>query len=145
VQARAHEQLGQLLPREKHKAAYDEALKQRYKHLPEVKRILRHRHLPAAIYKARAWRAVLLHLQCTLLLFAHLPQRIWVWPRCSNNQSGNKIWCQAQDWRGVQAGKVRREQKNAEKRKERNRITHSSPGTVKVKAARKKKMIAELE
>lgn len=53
MQAKAHEQLGQLLPREKHKQAYDEALKQRYKHLPEVKRILRHRHLPAAIYKVR--------------------------------------------------------------------------------------------
>ena len=53
LQAKAHEQLGQLLPREKHKQAYDESLKQRYKHLPDVKRILRHRHLPATIYKAR--------------------------------------------------------------------------------------------
>lgn len=53
VQAKAHEQLGQQLPREKHKHAYEEALKQRYKHLPEVKRILRHRHLPAAIYRVR--------------------------------------------------------------------------------------------
>ena len=51
LQAKAHEQLGQLLPREKHKQAYQESLKQRYKHLPEVKRILRHRHLPAVIYK----------------------------------------------------------------------------------------------
>jgi DDB1- and CUL4-associated factor 13 len=57
MQAKAHEQLGQLLPREKHKQAYDESLKQRYKHLPEVKRILRHRHLPATIYKARALRS----------------------------------------------------------------------------------------
>lgn len=51
MQAKAHEQMGQLLPREKHKHAYDEALKERYKHLPEVKRILRHRHLPTEIYK----------------------------------------------------------------------------------------------
>lgn len=51
LQARAHEQLGQLLPREKHKHAYDDALKERFKHLPEVKRILRHRHLPTTIYK----------------------------------------------------------------------------------------------
>lgn len=92
--AKAHEQLGQLLPREKHKQAYDEALKERYKHMPEVKRILRHRHLPATIYKAV---------------------------------------------------KSRRIQKNAEKKKEKNRIAHSKPGTIKVKAARKKKVVAQLE
>lgn len=51
MQARAHEQLGQLLPRERHKHAYNDALKERFKHLPEVKRILRHRHLPTTIYK----------------------------------------------------------------------------------------------
>lgn len=32
----------QLLPREKKRHEYDEALKNRYKHLPEVKRILRY-------------------------------------------------------------------------------------------------------
>lgn len=51
VQAKAHEKLGQLLPREKHAQAYQDALKDRFKHMPEVKRILRHRHLPAVIYK----------------------------------------------------------------------------------------------
>jgi DDB1- and CUL4-associated factor 13 len=45
----------------------------------------------------------------------------------------------------LQATKIRREQMNAEKKKEKNRIIHSKPGTVKVKAARKKKLIAELE
>lgn len=45
----------------------------------------------------------------------------------------------------MQAGKVRRIQKNAEKKKERNRIAHSAPGSVKVKAARKKKVVAEVE
>lgn len=59
VQANAHEQLGQLLPREKHKHAYDDALKERFKHLPEIKRILRHRHLPTNIYKVRAAHPVL--------------------------------------------------------------------------------------
>ncbi|KAL0001997.1 hypothetical protein SO802_015778 [Lithocarpus litseifolius] len=39
--AMASEQLGVLLPREKKRHEYDEALKNRYKHLPEVKRILR--------------------------------------------------------------------------------------------------------
>mmetsp|Transcript_729 Transcript_729/g.2165 ORF Transcript_729/g.2165 Transcript_729/m.2165 type:complete len:450 (-) Transcript_729:146-1495(-) len=50
--AEASEQRGTLLPRERQKAAYDKALVERYKHLPEVGRIARHRHLPTAIYKA---------------------------------------------------------------------------------------------
>eukprot|EP00879_Flechtneria_rotunda_P030436 GHRR01033068.1.p2 GENE.GHRR01033068.1~~GHRR01033068.1.p2 ORF type:complete len:210 (+),score=83.19 GHRR01033068.1:1145-1774(+) len=50
--ADASEQLGVTLPREKHKAAYNKALVNRYKHLPEIKRITRHRRVPAAIYKA---------------------------------------------------------------------------------------------
>ena len=28
---------------------------ERFRHLPEVRRIERHRHLPAALYKARGW------------------------------------------------------------------------------------------
>ncbi|KAJ8753734.1 hypothetical protein K2173_026410 [Erythroxylum novogranatense] len=50
--AKASEQLGVLLPREKKRHEYHEAIKGRYKHLPEVKRIVRHRHLPKPIYKA---------------------------------------------------------------------------------------------
>ena len=46
----------QLLPREKKKAAYDAALVARYAHVPEVKRIARHRHVPKAIHKAGALR-----------------------------------------------------------------------------------------
>ena len=51
AQANASEQRGTLLPRERQKLAYDRALVERYKHLPEVGRIARHRHLPTAIYK----------------------------------------------------------------------------------------------
>jgi len=54
AQAQASAQQGTLLPRERHKAAYQAALVQRFRHLPEVKRIERHRHLPAALYKVRA-------------------------------------------------------------------------------------------
>lgn len=50
--ANASEQLGVLLPREKQKHAYNKALVERYKHMPEVKRISRHRHLPTPLYKA---------------------------------------------------------------------------------------------
>ncbi|CAH9074815.1 unnamed protein product [Cuscuta epithymum] len=50
--AKASEQMGVLLPRERKNHEYLEAVKNRYKHLPEIKRIVRHRHLPRAIYKA---------------------------------------------------------------------------------------------
>lgn len=46
----------QVLPREQKKHEYHEAIKNRYKHLPEVKRIVRHRHLPKPIFKAIALR-----------------------------------------------------------------------------------------
>lgn len=90
----ASEQLGTLLPRERHKAAYNKALIERHKHLPEVKRIMRHRHVPAAIHKAT---------------------------------------------------KLRRDMVTSERRKTQNRMAHSAPGTVKVKPARKRKIVAELE
>lgn len=92
--ANASEQLGTLLPRERQKAAYNKALIERHKHLPEIKRITRHRHLPTALYKA---------------------------------------------------AKTRRTMEDSERRKTQNRIAHSAPGSIKVKAARKKKVVAELE
>jgi WD repeat and SOF domain-containing protein 1 len=92
--ANASQQLGTTLPRERQKHEYNQALVKRYQHLPEVKRITRHRHLPTPIYKA---------------------------------------------------GKLRRTMMDADKRKERNRVTHSAPGSVVVKPARKKKIVAELE
>lgn len=45
----------------------------------------------------------------------------------------------------VQAQKTRRIQKDSEKRKERNRVAHSAPGAVKVKPARKKKVVAQVD
>jgi WD repeat and SOF domain-containing protein 1 len=45
-----------MLPREKKKRAYDAALVDRYKHVPEVKRISRHRRVPKAIFKAAGLR-----------------------------------------------------------------------------------------
>ena len=52
LQAKASQQQGTLVHRELHKQAYNDALVQRYQHLPDVKRIQRHRHLPAPLYKA---------------------------------------------------------------------------------------------
>ncbi|KAE9584675.1 hypothetical protein Lal_00023530 [Lupinus albus] len=57
--AKAAEQLGVILPRERKKHEYHEAIKKRYRHLPEVKRIARHRHLPKPIFKASALMRVM--------------------------------------------------------------------------------------
>jgi hypothetical protein len=51
--AEASAQLGVTLPREKHKQAYQKALVGRYKHLPEIKKVVRHRNVPKPIYKVR--------------------------------------------------------------------------------------------
>ncbi|KAG6419484.1 hypothetical protein SASPL_121706 [Salvia splendens] len=53
----------QLLPRERKNHEYLEAVKNRYKHLPEVKRIVRHRHLPKPIYKAASLRRIMTDAQ----------------------------------------------------------------------------------
>ncbi|KAL2931389.1 DDB1- and CUL4-associated factor 13 [Bienertia sinuspersici] len=56
--ARASEQLGVLLPREQKKHEYNAAVKNRYKFLPEVKRIIRDdaQTLPKAVYNAQNLR-----------------------------------------------------------------------------------------
>lgn len=61
--AKASEQLGVLLPREQKRHDYNEAVKNRYKHLPEVKRIVRHRHLPKPIFKAAALRRTMIEAE----------------------------------------------------------------------------------
>ena len=53
LQAQASEQLGALMPRERQQKEYNQALVKRYHHLHDVKRIERHRHLPAPIYKVQ--------------------------------------------------------------------------------------------
>lgn len=92
--ANASEQLGVLLPREKQKASYSKALVARYQHLPEVRRITKHRRLPGPIFKA---------------------------------------------------AKLRRTVTKTDKVKLQRRIAHSAPGSVKVKAERKKKIIAHVD
>ncbi|ONK66690.1 uncharacterized protein A4U43_C06F10960 [Asparagus officinalis] len=61
--AKASEQLGVLLPRERKKQEYQDAVKERYKHLPEVKRIVKHRHLPKPIYKAANLRRTMIEAE----------------------------------------------------------------------------------
>eukprot|EP00347_Sterkiella_histriomuscorum_P000212 403376755 len=51
--AHAGDPMKPLLPREKEKLAYNEKLKKKYKYNSEVKRILRHRHLPKFIVKKK--------------------------------------------------------------------------------------------
>ncbi|KAI9692798.1 MAG: rRNA-processing protein sof1 [Bogoriella megaspora] len=50
--ANASQRQGVKTARERQKREYDETLKERYKHMPEIKRILRHRHLPRQVKKA---------------------------------------------------------------------------------------------
>ena len=50
--AQASARQGVKSARQRQKLEYDEALKERYKHMPEIKRILRHRHLPRQVKKA---------------------------------------------------------------------------------------------
>ena len=45
----------------------------------------------------------------------------------------------------LQAAKLRRTMTEAGNKKQSNRIAHSAPGSVKVKSARKKKVVAEVE
>ncbi|WVZ88099.1 hypothetical protein U9M48_034652 [Paspalum notatum var. saurae] len=61
--SKASEQLGVLLPRERKRQEYLDAVKERYKHLPEVKRIDRHRHLPKAIYNAAKLRRTMIEAE----------------------------------------------------------------------------------
>ncbi|KAL6529591.1 hypothetical protein OROGR_015214 [Orobanche gracilis] len=57
--AKASEQMGVRLRRERIKHEYNEAVKNRYKDLADVKRIDRHRHLPRAIYKAASLKRIM--------------------------------------------------------------------------------------
>ena len=50
--ANASERSGVKSARQRQKLEYDDALKQRYAHMPEIRRIKRHRHVPKAVKKA---------------------------------------------------------------------------------------------
>lgn len=51
--AKASAPLGTLLPREKQRLAYHAKLQERYRHVPELRRIAHHRHVPKPILKAQ--------------------------------------------------------------------------------------------
>ena len=50
--ANAAQRAGIKSARQRQKLEYDEALKERYKHMPEIRRIKRHRHVPKTVKKA---------------------------------------------------------------------------------------------
>ena len=54
----AAESLKPLLPREKESVAYANKLKKKFKHNTEIKRILRHRHLPKLLVKKQKTRQI---------------------------------------------------------------------------------------
>ncbi|CAG9333087.1 unnamed protein product [Blepharisma stoltei] len=51
--AKADEQLKTLMPREQEAINYRERLKKKYQYVPEMRRILKHRHLPRYLFKTR--------------------------------------------------------------------------------------------
>lgn len=51
--SQASQKLGQLAPRAKQKRDYEEKLKQRYRHMPEIRRIDKHRHVPKKVLVAK--------------------------------------------------------------------------------------------
>ncbi|KAG5460570.1 MAG: Sof1-like domain-containing protein [Olpidium bornovanus] len=57
---KVNEKLGAKEFRERNHFEYTEKLKERYKDLPEVKRIARHRHVPKAIYSASKLKRTML-------------------------------------------------------------------------------------
>lgn len=57
--ATAHEKMGVMRPREAAAINYAEELKRKYGHFPEMRRILRHRHLPKPIYHAKKEHAII--------------------------------------------------------------------------------------
>jgi DDB1- and CUL4-associated factor 13 len=50
--AQASKRLGPMVPRMEKKLQYLDTIKGRYKHMPEIRRIAKHRHVPKAIKKA---------------------------------------------------------------------------------------------
>jgi WD repeat and SOF domain-containing protein 1 len=58
--ARASEPLGLLRPRQRAALEYSDKLKQKFSAHPEVKRILRHRHLPKHLMNARKEMSVII-------------------------------------------------------------------------------------
>lgn len=51
--AKAHDQLKTLLPREQEAVNYRERIKKKYQYVPEMRRILRHRHMPRYLFKTK--------------------------------------------------------------------------------------------
>ncbi len=85
AQARASQQQGTLVHRELHKQAYNDALVQRYQHLPDVKRIQRHRHLPTPLYKVRCVLCLQILLLNTVRLLGHSSRSL---RQCARNAEG---------------------------------------------------------
>jgi len=61
--SRAAEKLGPTNPRQRRQLKYNEKLRQQYQHHPEVKRILKHRHVPKLVYKEAKLKRIQLDSQ----------------------------------------------------------------------------------
>ncbi len=115
--------------------------------MPEVKRIVRHRHLPAVSYK-HTHTCMPMH---TVQTWCPCGARKRTQCICARPDASRlvKAHCDVRFFTLMQAiykaSKTRRVIQESDKRKLNNRIKHSAPGTVKPKADRKKKVLAEVE
>lgn len=48
-----------MAPRQREKANYGQKLVERYKHMPEIKKILRKRHTPKSIYRVQQQKRII--------------------------------------------------------------------------------------
>lgn len=127
----------QLLPREKRKLEYLDAVKERYKHLTDVKRIVRLVFFHVYLWKQILWSVhpliylCLMHLNLVPFLVnnnlyfvfrhRHLPKPVY------------------------KAAALRRTMIEAEKKKDERRRAHSAPGSMPVQPFRKRRIIKEEE
>lgn len=131
----------QVLPREKKRHEYHEAIKKRYRHLPEVNRIARwfdqsnyfwEPHMAANIYIiSYMFCKTIIAMQCPMLIIfhfgvllnrhRHLPRPIY------------------------KAATLMRVMADARKRKEERRKVHSAPGSVTTQPLRRRRIIKEVE
>lgn len=58
--AEASQKMGPLLPRERSALFYSERLRSKFRHHPQVRRVLRHRHIPKLVYQQSKVRRVML-------------------------------------------------------------------------------------
>lgn len=142
----------QLVPREKQRHAYLNAVKKRYKHLPEINRI--DRYQPFSFFQSLSslFRSQVSLFQDSVSLPSHsLPFKSFylfqVSPSLCDAKNRMCRFCRHRHLPKpiYKASKLRHAAANAERTKEKRKRDHSAPGSIKSTPARKKRIVAEVE